>query len=136
MAQKSPFVEALFSRRNFEGQIPEYTWCSALGLYPSGLSSSETVKCKIDNSNETNFTLAAYNLTLDDLWSWYVTFDFINIQRFPCCMIASMMQVWYKIGLIEPIFICRAMSCKNMGRDTVEPNILKVIARPINLWKV
>jgi hypothetical protein len=35
-----------------------------------------------------------------------------------------MIQVWYKIGWIEPIFIGRAMSCKN---------ILKLIARPINI---
>jgi hypothetical protein len=37
-------------------------------------------------SNETNFTLAAYNLTLHDLWPWYVTLDLINIWRFPWCI--------------------------------------------------
>ena len=27
-----------------------------------------------------------YILTSDDLWPWYVTFDLINIWRFPCCI--------------------------------------------------
>ena len=49
--------------------------------------------------------------------------------------IVSLTQVWYKIGLIEPIFIGRAMSCKNIGRDAVEPNILKLIARSINIGR-
>ena len=44
-------------------------------------------------------------------------------------------QVWYKIGLIEPIFIGQAMSCKNIGRDAVESNILKLIVRPINIGR-
>ena len=36
-------------------------------------------------SNEVNFTFfsPSYNLTSDDLWPWYVTFDLMNIWRFP-----------------------------------------------------
>ena len=28
----------------------------------------------------------SYNLTSDDLWPWYVTFDLINKWGFPCCI--------------------------------------------------
>ena len=28
----------------------------------------------------------SYNLTSDDLWPWYVTFDLINKCGFPCCI--------------------------------------------------
>ena len=28
----------------------------------------------------------SYNLTSDDLWPWYMTFDFINKWEFPCCI--------------------------------------------------
>ena len=40
-----------------------------------------------------------------------------------------------KIRQIQPKFIGRVMSCKNIGQYTVEPNILKLITRPINIGR-
>jgi hypothetical protein len=42
-------------------------------------------------------------IRVDDLWSWYVTFDLINIWRFPCC-------------IYDPSLICNWTS--NFSDDT------------------
>ena len=38
----------------------------------------------------------SYNLTSDDLWPWYMTFDLINKWGFPCCI------YMYDMWKIEP----------------------------------
>ena len=61
-------------------------------------------------SNETNFInyifSLSYNLSLDYLWPWYVTFDLINKWRFLCCIYDtslveihhSMWTVWLNVN--------------------------------------
>ena len=41
----------------------------------------------------------SYNLTSDDLWPWYVTFDLINKWGFPCCiydpsLVENHLSIW------------------------------------------
>ena len=45
----------------------------------------------------------SYNLTLDDLWPWYVTFDLINKCGFPCCIYDStLVEIHQSIRKLEP----------------------------------
>ena len=53
-------------------------------------------------SNEGTFTFLSpsYNLTSDDLWPWYMTFDDMNIQRVPYC-INKPSLVWIGLQLFK-----------------------------------
>ena len=45
----------------------------------------------------------SYNLTSDDLWPWYMTFDLINKWGFPCCIYdPSLVEIYQSIWKIEP----------------------------------
>ena len=59
----------------------------------------------------------------------YIMFQTTN-KSFP---VVPLTQLWYKIGQIHPKFIGQALSCTNIGWDVVEPNILKLMVRPINI---
>ena len=44
-----------------------------------------------------------FNLTLDDLWPWYVTFDLINKWGFPCCIYdPTLVEIHHSMWTIEP----------------------------------
>ena len=45
----------------------------------------------------------SYNLTSDDLWPWYMTFDLINKWGFPCCIYdPTLVQIHQSMWKIEP----------------------------------
>ena len=45
----------------------------------------------------------SYNLTSDDLWPWYVTFDLINKWRFPCCTYdPTLVEIHQSMWELEP----------------------------------
>ena len=45
----------------------------------------------------------SYNLTLDDLWPWYMTFDLINKWGFPCCIFdPTLVEIHHSMWKIEP----------------------------------
>ena len=45
----------------------------------------------------------SYNLTWDDHWPWYVTFDLINKWGFPCCIYdPTLVEIHQSIWKIEP----------------------------------
>ena len=44
-----------------------------------------------------------YNLTLDELWPWYVTFDLINKWGFPCCIYdPTLVEIHQSMWKVEP----------------------------------
>ena len=45
----------------------------------------------------------SYNLTPDDLWPWYMTFDLINKWGFPCCIYDPILvEIYQSLWKIEP----------------------------------
>ena len=45
----------------------------------------------------------SYNLTSDDLWPWYVTFNLINKWRFPCCIYdPTLVEIHQSMWKLEP----------------------------------
>ena len=45
----------------------------------------------------------SYNLTSDDLWPWYMTFDLINKWGLPCCIYDStLVEIHRRMWKIEP----------------------------------
>ena len=45
----------------------------------------------------------SYNLTSDDLWPWYMTFDLINKWGFPCCIYdPTLVEIHQSMWKIEP----------------------------------
>ena len=45
----------------------------------------------------------SYNLTSDDLWPWYVTFDLINKWGFPCCIYdPTLVEIHQSMWKAEP----------------------------------
>ena len=45
----------------------------------------------------------SYNLTSDDLWPWYMTFDLINKWGFPCCIYdPTLFEIHQSMWKIEP----------------------------------
>ena len=45
----------------------------------------------------------SYNLTSDDLWPWYVTFDLINKWGFPCCIYdPTLVKIHQSMWKVEP----------------------------------
>ena len=45
----------------------------------------------------------SYNLTSDDLWPWYVTFDLINKWGFPCCIYdPTLVEIHQSMKKLEP----------------------------------
>ena len=61
---------------------------------------------QIGLSNEPTFTFSFftfYNLTSDDLWPWYATFDLINEWGFPCCIYdPTLFEIHQSMRKIEP----------------------------------
>ena len=50
-----------------------------------------------------NLVQKFYNLTSDDLWPWYMTFDLIYKWRFPCCTyVPTLVEVHQSMWKIEP----------------------------------
>ena len=49
-----------------------------------------------------HFSLS-YNLTSDDLWPWYMTFDLINKWGFPCCIYdPTLVEIHQSMWKIQP----------------------------------
>ena len=49
------------------------------------------------------FFSLSYNLTSDDLWPWYMTFDLINKWEFPCCIYdPTLVEIYQSLWKIEP----------------------------------
>ena len=76
---------------------PHFSWLkvSMLHLWPHfscnwSLYGKEMVKC---NQFYICSQFYIYILTSDDLWPWYVTFDLINIWRFPLCIYSQSLVV-------------------------------------------
>ena len=45
----------------------------------------------------------SYNLTSDDLWPWYMTFDLINKWGFPCCICdPTLVEIHQSMWKIKP----------------------------------
>ena len=45
----------------------------------------------------------SFNLSSDDLWPWYVTFDLINKWRFPCCIYGpTLVEIHWSMWKVEP----------------------------------
>ena len=45
----------------------------------------------------------SYSLSSDDLWPWYVTFDFINKWGFPCCIYdPTLVEIHQSMWKIKP----------------------------------
>ena len=45
----------------------------------------------------------SYNLTSDDLWPWYVTFDLMNKWGFPCCIYdPTLVEIHQSMWKLEP----------------------------------
>ena len=45
----------------------------------------------------------SYNLTSDDLWPWYMTFDLMNTWGFPCCIYdPTLVEIHQNMWKIEP----------------------------------
>ena len=59
-------------------------------LWPLTAINQVLFQSDVNFSNEVNFTFwnlsPSYNLTSEDLWPWYVTFDCMNIQKDPYCI--------------------------------------------------
>ena len=44
-----------------------------------------------------------YNLTSNDIWPWYVTFDLINKWGFPCCIYdPTLVEIHWSMWKVEP----------------------------------
>ena len=77
----------------------------------------------------------SYNLTSDDLWCWYVTFDLINKWGFPCCIYdPTLVEIHQRMWKLQPnvhLFSKQTTADNNITRQqqqqtTVDKVILRV----------
>ena len=70
-------------------------YISKPSLVPIGL--------KVFKWGQFNIFSLSYNLTSDDLWPWYVTFDPINKWGFPCCIYdPTLVEIHQSMWKLEP----------------------------------
>ena len=66
----------------------------------------------------------SYNLTSDDLWLWYVTFDLINKRGFPCFIydptLDEIHQSMWKVEKNVNLFSQQQMTTDNSSGQSVQ----------------
>ena len=98
----------------------------------------------------------SYNLISDDLWPWYVTFNFINKWGFPCCIYdPTLVEIHQSMWKIEPninlfsqqtttynspqsdpyvSFLLRQASCNTKKKNMIRTSDLIVSLTSCNLF--
>ena len=79
--------------------------CSPIPRFPYHINKPSLVSIRIQlfKWDHVHIFSLSYNLTLEDLWPWYVTFDLINKWGFPCCIYdQTLVEIHQSMWKVEP----------------------------------
>ena len=78
----------------------------------------------------------SYNLTSDDLWPWYVTFNLTNKWGFPCCIYdPTLVEIHRSMWKLEPnvnLFSQQTTSTDNSGQS--DPYVSFLVRQATQKW--